>query len=179
MKGVPGPLLAVPAAVVGEQYALVPDRLGDPCEVRDGVGVAEPGRGVQVEAVLEAAGPFGEGGGQRGLELELGGGQIGSEAQLLRGARRTGEEERARLGVGEAGEPGAVAVHEPVAAGGAAVGVDGDAGGAEGFDVAVDGADRHLQFGGQFGCGHPAAVLQQEEQGEEPVSAHGDIVRDT
>ncbi|MFK0220445.1 DUF3224 domain-containing protein [Streptomyces vinaceus] len=40
----------------------------------------------------------------------------------------------------------------------------------------MDGTDRHLQLGGQLGCGHPAAVLQQEEQGQEPVGAHGAIV---
>lgn len=171
--------LAAPAAVVGVQDPLVPDGLGDPREVRDGVGVPEPGGRVEVETVLDRSRPFGEWGGERGLELQLGGGQLGAETEFPRGAWGAGEEEGAGLDVGQAGETGAVAVRQPVPAGRAAVGEDGDSGGAEGFDVAVDGTDGHLELGGEFGRGHPAAVLQEQEQGEKPVGAHGTDCRPT
>ena len=49
---------------------------------------------------------------------------------------------------------------------------DGDAGSAEGVEVAVDGALGHLQAAGEHPGGHPAVGLQQEEDREEPVCTH-------
>ncbi|GCD47887.1 hypothetical protein GKJPGBOP_07681 [Streptomyces paromomycinus] len=57
------------------------------------VGVPEPGGGVQVEAVLEAAGPVRQAGRQCGLEFELGRRQDRAQAQFPRGPRHTGQEQ--------------------------------------------------------------------------------------
>ncbi|GFE21359.1 hypothetical protein Sliba_18120 [Streptomyces nigrescens] len=106
----------------------------------------------------------------------LRGRQHRAQAQVFRRPGRSGEEERGGLGVGEPGQPGAVSVHQAVAAGGTAVGADGNSRREERLDVPVDRTDRHLQFRREFGSGHPPAVLEQQKQGEKPVGTHTEIV---
>lgn len=132
-----------------------------------------------MEALLDPAGPAGEFGGERGLEFQLGGGEVRAEAEVLGGTGGAGQEQGAGLDVGQAGEAGAVAVHEAESAGRPAVHLDGDPGGAERVDVPVHGADGDLELGGEFGGGHPAPVLEEQEEGEEAVGAHDGIVRHT
>ncbi|CAM5280236.1 hypothetical protein SVIOM74S_07949 [Streptomyces violarus] len=55
----------------------------------------------------------------------------------------------------------------------AAFGVDRDTGGRQGLDVAVDGADRHLQAFGEFACGDPAAGLEEQQDRQQAVGLHG------
>jgi hypothetical protein len=50
--------------------------------------------------------------------------------------------------------------------------VQGDAGRVQRVDVAIDGADRDLQLGGQLRGGEPAPGLQQEEELDDPGSSH-------
>ncbi len=171
--------LAAPAPVVGPQHPLLPHRPRDRLQMRYGVGVPEPRRGVQVEALAHPPRLPGQSTRQGRLDLQLGTGQHRAEPQIPGRPRQPRQDQRTGLRVRQPGQPGPVALHQAVAALGPAVGPHRHPGGAERVDVPVDGADRHLQLRRQLGGGHPAAVLQQEEQGEKPVGAHGAIVRRT
>ena len=80
-----------------------------------------------MEAGLDLAGLLGEGGRQRGADLELRGGEHGAETELGGGSGQAGEGERTRLVGAQAGQPGAVAVQQLVAAAVAGIAVQRDA----------------------------------------------------
>jgi hypothetical protein len=109
---------------------------------------------------------------QRRTQLQLRGGQHRTEAQLGGRTGDAGQEQGAGLVAGHAGQPGAVAVQQLVAAGRAAIGVNRDAGGSQGLHVAVDGAHRDLELVGQFARRHPAPGLQQQQERDETTGAH-------
>jgi hypothetical protein len=161
-----------PAAVQDVQDAAVPDRVGHRREVRRLVGVGVPAGCVEVEAAADPVGVAAQLRWQGGADLELSCGQDGAEAELGGGAGDTGEEEGLGLVGGESGEAGAVAVEEAVATGVARVAVERDAGRAQRLDVPVHRADRHLQFVGELGGGHPAAGLEQQKDGDESAGLH-------
>ena len=79
-----------------------------------------------------------------------------AEPELRGGAGQAGEEDGLGLLPGEAGQPGAVAIHELDASVGPALGIDRDAGSAQGVHVPVDGPLRDLELAGQRGGGEPA-----------------------
>lgn len=73
-------------------------------------------------------------------------------------------------------EVDAVAVGQGHAAPGPAGGPHRHAGGAEGVEVAVDGALGDLQPGGQVPRRQPAAGLQEQHQGDQPVGPHAPVL---
>ena len=151
---------------------LPPDRVGGGRECRGVVRLGVPAGGVEVEALLDAGGAVAQLGRQGRGELEPRRGDLCAEAQLLRGTGQAGEEQRVGLVLGQAGQPGAVALDEPVAAGVPGLAVERDAGREQRVDVAVDRADGNLQLGGQL-CGRePAPGLEQEQQLDDPGGAH-------
>jgi hypothetical protein len=135
-----------PAAVQDVQHPRVPDGVGDGGEIRDVVGVRVPAGGVQVEAAADPVGVLAQLAREGGAHLQLRGGQDRAEAQLGGGAGDTGEEEGLGLPLREAGETGAEAVEEAVAAGVPRVAVQRDARRAQCLDVPVDRAYRDVEF---------------------------------
>ena len=88
---------------------------------------------------------------------------------------RAGDQEQgAGLTGGQPGQVGAGAAHEAPAAASALHGVHGHAGHAQGVEVAAGGALGDLQLPGDLRCGHLLALLQQEEDGHQPVGSHPD-----
>src|SRR5207237_1492345 len=81
-------------------------------------------------------------------------------------------EERLRLAGGEPGEPGPVAAGGAVAARRPAHGLDGHARGHERLDVAMHGADGHVERARDLGGGELTPRLEQEEQRYEARRAH-------
>lgn len=154
------------------QDAAVPDGGGDGREVGDVVLVGVPAGGVEVEAGADAFGVGAQFGGERRADLELGGGEYGAEAEFGGGSRGAGEEEGFGLFGGEPGEAGAVAVDEPVSAGVPGVAVEGYARCVQGVDVAVHGAYGDVECGGELGGGHPAAGLEQQQDGHQSAGLH-------
>ena len=94
-----------------------------------------------------------------------------------RGRRRPGDEEqRPGLGGVEAGEVGAPAAGQPPPAVAALDRVHRDPGHAEGVEVAAGGALGDLQLLGHLGGGDLAALLQEQEDGHQPIGADGAIL---
>ncbi len=137
----------LPAAVGDVDDAVVEDGGGEVDEVRRLLGRVVPRRGVQAEPVAEPAGPDPLLGSERREQLALGRGRLGAETQVGGRPGQADDEEGEGLVLGQAGEAGAVAVDEAVAAGAALLGVHRDAGRRERLDVAVDGAQRDLELG--------------------------------
>jgi hypothetical protein len=150
-----------------------PHGVGDRRQHRQAFDAPVPAGDVQVEPLGDVPGAVAQLGRQRGVELELGRREHRAEAQLGRGHRQPGQRQRLGLLLGHPGEPGAVAVDQAVTAGPAAIGVHRDAGGRQRVDVPVDRPHRHLELFGQLLGRHPAAVLQQQEDGQETARAHG------
>lgn len=163
----------LPTAVADAYRVPVPDGGCDGGQVGRLVRVPVPARCVEVEPLLDAYRLLPQLAGEGGPQLELGPGQHLAETEFGGGAGESGEEDGPGLVGGEPGQPGAVAVEEAVAATVPGVPVQRDVGRAEGFDIAVDGPDRHLQCGGQFVGRHAAPVLEEQEEGNEPSGAHG------
>jgi hypothetical protein len=161
-----------PAAVQDVQPPRVPDGVGDGGEVRGVVGVRVPAGGVQVEAAADPVGVLAQLAREGGTHLQLSGGQDRAEAQLGGGAGDAGEEEGLGLPLREAGETGAVAVEEAVAAGVPGIAVQRDARRAQRLHVPVDRAHRDVELLGEVGGGHPAAGLEQQEDRDEPAGLH-------
>jgi hypothetical protein len=92
------------------------------------------------------------------------------------GPRSPDRKQCLRLGRGQACQPGAEAAEELVATRVSGVTVQRHPGCAQGVDIAVDRADADLKLRGKFLRGHPAARLQQQQQGEQPARAHGSIL---
>jgi PhnB protein len=76
------------------------------------------------------------------------------------------------LGTGQAAQVQAPASEEGPATISAALGVHRDAGGRKCLEVAADRRHGDLELDRQRGGGHPAARLEHEEDGDEPISAH-------
>ncbi len=126
-------------------------------------GALPPAGAVHVEALARVGGAGvparGEGGAQ--LEERLLGGA--AQADIVEGRGRRRGEERLGFEVGETGEVGAVLVKEGPPAPAAALGVDGDAGGAERVHVPEDRALGDLQPSREVAGGEPAVGLQQQQ----------------
>jgi hypothetical protein len=90
-----------------------------------------------------------------------------------RGGRRAGdEEEGSRFGRGQAAQVGAGAAHERPSATAARLGVHRDPRHGERFEVATRGAFGDLELLGELGGRDAAARLEDQQLGDEPVSAH-------
>jgi len=162
----------LPAPVADLEGAAPPDGIGDRGEERHLVRGGVPAGGIQVEAGLDAADLLGQRRRQGGADLELSGREYRAEAQLGGGAGEAGQGEGLGLIRVQAGEPGPVAVQQLVAAAVTGVAVQRDAGRVQRFDVTVDRADRDLQLLGELARGHPAARLQQQQDGDQTARAH-------
>ena len=75
----------------------------------------------------------------------------------------------------EAAQVGAAPSGEAPATTPAPHAVDRQARHAEGIEVAAGRALGHLQLGGDLGRGHLAPLLEQEEDGHQPIGAHARI----
>ncbi len=131
-----------------------------------------PGRGVEIEAVGHPPRRLAGGRGQGGQELQLRRGGFRPQAQVGGGGRQAGEDQGLGLVGGHAGQAGAVAFQQLEAAAGSPVGVDRHPRRAELVGVPVDGPHRDLELRRQRLGGHPAAQLQQHQDGEESAGAH-------
>ena len=120
--------LAVALLVADLDALLLPHRTRQHRQVGDRLLACEPARRVEVEALAHPHGPAAQLRGQRGVDLQLGGGQHRAQPELRGGAGQPGQGQRLRLLGGEAGEPGAVAVDQAHPAARARLGVDGHAG---------------------------------------------------
>ena len=88
--------------------------------------------------------------------------------------RAGNQEQGAGLTRGQPGQVGAGAAHEAPAAASALHGVHGHPGHGQGVEVAAGGALGDLQLSGDLCCCHLLALLQQEEDGHQPVGSHPD-----
>src|SRR5690348_17840358 len=163
---------AVALAVADPHPAAAPDGGCQLRQVGNAVLGAEPAARVQVEESLRPRGPLLELGRERREQLQPGGGELAAEPELGRRARHPGGEERLRLVARQAGQPRAVAAREAVAARGPPQRLDRHARGRERLDVAVHGADGHLQPLGDVGRSQLPAGLQEEQEGDETSGAH-------
>jgi hypothetical protein len=140
---------------------------------RDGLAAARmPTADVDVDALADVLGAPAVGRRDGGEEFDQGRFRGAAETEVGEEARRIAEEEGADLGFGQTGGVGAEAVGKRPTAAGAALGVDGDAGAAEGVHVAVDRPLRDLEAGGEFARGQAAMDLEQEQDREQAIGAH-------
>jgi len=167
----------LPPPVADLQHAAVPDRAGDSRQQRHLVGRRVPAGGVEVKAGLDPPDLVAELGRQGRQQFELRRRQHRAEPQVRRGPGQAGQDQRPGLVGAQAGQPGAVAVEQLVAAAVPGVPVQRDAGLVQRLHVAVDGADRDLELGGELRGGHPPPGLEQEQEGDEPARAHVLILR--
>jgi hypothetical protein len=128
-----------------------------------------------VESPRGGAELSGEGGRQRGLDLELGGGEHRTQAQLGGWPGQAGQGQRLRLLRAETGQPGLVAVQQLIAATVTGVAVERDAGHVQRLHVPVDGPDRDLEFPGELRGRQPAPGLQEQDDRDETARAHLNI----
>ncbi len=129
-------------------------------------------RRVEVEERRRAARAFLQLLRQRREELQPRRRELAAEPELRGRAGHPGCEKRLCLVARQPREPRAVAAGQPVAARGAAHGLDRHAGGGERLDVAVHRPDRDLEPLGDLRGGQPAARLEQEQQRDEPRRTH-------
>ena len=132
-----------------------------------------------METLAGGHGSVGELLGKRRQQFQLRRAEHGAESELADRTRHTGREESFRLSRGQAGQAGAVPVDQLTATVATRLCVHRDACGTERLEVAVDGADRHLELVGQRLGGHPPAGLQEQQQGHQPAGAHGSRVCQT
>jgi hypothetical protein len=135
-------------------------------------GAAEPANGIEVEPRADAARVCAGAFGQCRAQFQLGRREHVGEAKLRRGSRQAGERQRLGLGGRQARELGAVAVEQLEATARAAIRIDRHVRGAELIDVAIDGANRNLEFARQRFGRHPAAGLQQQQDRQQPARTH-------
>ena len=166
-------LVGAGAAVADLDALVLPDRGRDRGEVRLVAPGLEPRGRVEVEALAGDRRPVGQLLRERGEELELGRAEHGAEAELADRTRDAGHEQRFGFFGGEAGEAGAVPVDELAPAVAPRLRVHRDAGRAERFEVAIDGAHRDLERFRELARGDAAPVLQEQEESHEPAGAHG------
>ena len=106
------------------------------------------------------------------LDLAVGRGQGPVEPQVPQRRGHPQDEQCLGLVSPQPAQREPVAVHQPAPAAGPGFGDHRDACGPERLEVAVHGPDRHPEFGGQVPRGRPAARLQEQDQGHQPVGAH-------
>ena len=133
----------------------------------------EPAGRHEQEALAQAGGPTAQLGGQCGEHLELRRREHGPQAELRRRTLEPGEEERLCLVLVEAREPGPIAVHELIAARRSPLRVYRHPCSREAVDVAIYGPQRHLELVGEFARRHPAARLEEQENGDQAARVHG------
>ena len=111
--------------------------------------------------------------GQRGHDLAQRRAERLVEAE--RGVRTLGGQDEQGTGLvgGQPGDVGTEAGQQRDAAVPPALGVDGDAGGRERLDIAVDGAYGDFEPLGEFGGRDEAAGLEEQQDREQPVGFHG------
>jgi len=151
----------------------VPHRGGDGFEGRRLAGRREPAPRVEVEALAGEGGGGPQGLGQRRQHLALGGREGGAEAELRRRPREPRQQHRLGLRLGEPREARAVPAENAAAPAGPAHAVDRDPRGAEGLEIAVDGAHRDAELDRE-GLGRhwvPASLEEQQER-EQAAGSH-------
>jgi len=153
----------------------MPDRARDGGQQRDLIRGGVPAGRVQVEPGLDPPGLLAQPGRERRQQFELGRREHRAQAQLGGGPGQAGQEQRLGLIGIQPGQPGAVAVEELVAAAVPGVSVQRDAGLVQRLHVAVHGADRDLELGGELRRGHPAPGLEQEQDRDQPARAHAPL----
>ena len=162
-----------PALVAHRDAALVEHRAGHRRQMRRCLGFAVPVRGIEVEARAHSPRTLAHRRRQRGHELAACAVRRLAEAQGRGLARQADHQHGLGLVGREPGEPGAIALDELEAAAGPAVGVDGDAGGAERLDIPVDRAHRNLEFLGERLCRETHLGLQKHQDRKQPARTHG------
>ena len=152
---------------------LAPRALGQRRQVRDRLAGREPAGGIEVEPLDQARRARPQLRRQRRHDLELGGGDHGPEPELRGRTRQARQEERLRLVRGHPGEARPVSVDEADPAMRPPIGVDRDARGAQGVDVAMDASDADFELARELGRRHAAARLEEQQQRDETGGAHG------
>ncbi|GAA0035105.1 hypothetical protein JCM18882A_17270 [Brevibacterium metallidurans] len=118
-----------------------------------------------------------------GEDLRLGAQALGKRADEL-ARRETGvwvgepgsaqhPEERARFGAAEPGEVRARTAEQPPPAAAPGPDVDRNSGSRQCLEVAPGGGEGDLEFGSHLGGRDLISALEEEEEGEKPVCAHG------
>jgi len=126
-----------------------------------------------VEALAREGGGGPQGLGQRREHLALGGREGGAEAELRCGPGEPRQQHRLGLRLGEPREARAVAAEHAAAAPGPAHAVDRDPRGAEGPEIAVDGAHRDAELGREgLGRHRVAASLEEQQEREQATGSH-------
>jgi hypothetical protein len=138
--------------------------------MRDRVLGAEPAARVEVEVALCPGRSLLQLGRERGQHFQPSVCQHTAEAELC--GRGWCNEQRLRLGGGEACQLRPVATRKSIAACRPANGLDRNACCRERLDVAVHGTDRHLEVRGELLRGQLAPHLEQEQQRNEPRRPH-------
>jgi hypothetical protein len=154
----------------------LPDAAGDVEQERHRLPRPEPVVRLDQQPIADRAGgrlgPAVHGGEQRPLR------DAGVDAQVVGDAGHRGEQHPTGVGVGEvrhAADAIAGLQADPAAAAG--LGVERHARGGQGVDVAVDGADRHLQRVGQLPRRGPPPQLEDQQQLDEAAGSHGPSLR--
>jgi hypothetical protein len=154
------------------QLAVLENGLPDRFQVGDLLGHVEPRRNVHVEppAKVLAREPLQirEG----GPELDETRAQRPSQADLREDPRDARGDEGRGFVAREARHLGAVASQQADPARGTSLRVDGNAGGRERLDVAMDGARRDFEPRGQLVGLDLAPILEEQEEAQQPVGAH-------
>ena len=155
-------------AVAHVEAAPPPERPGDHRQMRDAVLLAEPAARIDVEELRGTAGAVLQLRGQRGEELQPGGGQLAAEPQL----RRRADEERLGLDRVEARQLRPVAALQAIAARRAAHRDDRDARRCQCLRVPLHRPLGDLEPLGELDGGQLPARLQHQQERDETARAH-------
>jgi hypothetical protein len=110
---------------------------------------------------------IGRGVGQRGHELELRGTQLLGQPEIGRRACQPGDRQRFRFGPRDACQLRAISIEQGEAAARPAIRIHGHARRAQLVDIAIHGADRHVEFVGERLRGHTAFHLEHQQHRNE------------
>ena len=164
--------------LVAQRYPpAAPERAGQIAQAGDLLRApGEPARHVQVHE--SRAVPFPAGTTSRRLaepsrqpDLAVGRAQGLVQTELAQDAGHAQDKQGLGLVGTQAAQREPVAVHAGTATG-TGLGQDGDPGRGQCLEVAVDRPDGDLELGRQGAGRRPAACLQQQDQGQQPVGAH-------
>jgi len=134
------------------------------------LAAAEPARQVEVDERRAWAGLVRQT--RRDPDLALRGREGGIQPELADGARHPEDEQGLGLLRAQAAKGKSVPVQQLAAAARPRFGPDGDAGGTQCLEVAVDRPDGDLELLGEGHGGRPSAGLEQEDQGHQAVGTH-------